>query len=274
MTLEEQISQLDLSTYPILDVERIISNIGSIGLEVYPVQKGSTMQRVLPVSAIDNIDLVSRLSYNPCPKKYGRANVPRSPMFYACFDIPNINKTANEMIVSFFEGRAFRSETAIFSKWIVKETLHVGCIIHPLIFPGTTNKFLITLKNLYVLLLKENRYRNPHLDKALKQVCEQFSKRFPDNNDYNYLFTALFSQKLIAERHFDGILYPSVQTGGDVCMNIALTKDAADRKISFMKARKSSIYLDDNGEYNTAPLRRAVSQDGKTLIWSDVRGGE
>lgn len=46
MTLEEQISQLDLSTYPIQDVERIISDIGSIGLEVYPVQKGSTMHRV------------------------------------------------------------------------------------------------------------------------------------------------------------------------------------------------------------------------------------
>ena len=272
MTLEEQISQLDLSKYPIQDVERIISSIGSIGMEVYPVQKGSTMQRVLPVSANDNIDLVSRLSYNPCPKKYGRANVPRSPMFYACFDIPNINKTANEMIVSFFEGRAFRSEMAIFSKWIVKETLHVGCIIHPLIFPGTTNKFLITLKNLYVLLLKENRNRYPHLDKALRQVCEQFSKRFPDSKDYNYLFTALFTQKLIAECHYDGILYPSVQTGGDVCMNIALTKEATDRKITFMKARKASIYIDDNGEYNTVPLQRAVSQDGKTLMWSDVRG--
>ncbi len=46
MTLEEQISRLDLSTYPIQDVERIISSIDSIGLEVYPVQKGSTMQRV------------------------------------------------------------------------------------------------------------------------------------------------------------------------------------------------------------------------------------
>ena len=63
MTLEEQISQLDLSTYPIQDVERIISGIGSIGLEVYPIQKGSTMQRVLPVSANDNIDLVSTSLY-------------------------------------------------------------------------------------------------------------------------------------------------------------------------------------------------------------------
>lgn len=271
MTLEEQISQLDLSTYPIQDVERIISSIGSIGLEVYSIPKDSTIQRVLPVSAKDNIDSVSRLSYNPCPKKYGRANVPRFPMFYGCFDIPNINKTANEMIVSFFEGRAFRSDMAIFSKWIVKETLHVGCIIHPSIFPGITNKFLITLKNLYVLLLKETKYRYPHLDKALRQVCGQFSKRFPDNNDYNYLFTALFSQKLIVERHYDGILYPSVQTGGDVCMNIAITKDAADRKITFMKASKTSIYIDNNGEYNTVPLQRAMSQDGKTLIWSDVR---
>ena len=272
MTLEEQISQLDLSTYPIQDIERIISSIGAIGLEVYPVQKGSTMQRVLPVAADENIGAVSRLSYNPCPKRYGRANLPKSPMFYGCFDIPNINKTANEMIVSFFEGRAFKKDAAVFSKWIVKETLHVGCIIHPSIFPGTTNKFLITLKNLYVLLLKENRYRFPHLDKALRQVCEQFSKRFPDDNDYNYLFTALFSQKLIEERHYDGILYPSVQTGGDVCMNIALTKDAADRKITFMKASKSSIYIDDNGEYNTSPIQRAVSHDGKTLVWTDARG--
>ncbi len=55
-------------------------------------------------------------------------------------------------------------------------------------------------------------------------------------------------------------------------MNIALTKDAADRKITFMKARKSSIYIDKNGEYNTSSHQRAVSQDGKTLIWSDVIG--
>ncbi len=36
-------------------------------------------------------------------------------------------------------------------------------------------------------------------------------------------------------------------------------------KIMFMKARKSSIYIDDNGEYNTSLLQK-LTNNRKTIL--------
>ncbi len=263
MSIEEVLNTLDLSKYPVDEINELIARLYPLGLLSCPISVGSTIQRITPY----NDDSVQKLSYNPNPQKYGRANIPHVPMFYGCLDIPNDNKTTNEMIVAILEGKALNNGVSIFSTWRVEQTLRVGCIIHPSIFPSSNNKFLIRLKLQYSLLVK--KHRNSQIDKVWKQVCAQFSKRNPSRKDYNYLFTALLTQKLLEDSHYDGIMYPSVQTEGNVCMNIALTKDAVDNKISFVKAQKSLIYKEDVDTYRSTPLQVGISNDCTSIVWSE-----
>ncbi len=263
MSIDGVLNTLDLSKYPVDEINELITRLYPLGLLSCPISIGSTIQRISPYIN----DSVQMLSYNQDPPKYGRANIPHVPMFYGCLDIPNDNKTTNEMIVAILEGRALNNGISIFSTWRVEKTLRVGCIIHPSIFPGSNNKFLIRLKLRYSLLVK--KYRNSQIDKVWKQVCAQFSKRNPTKKDYNYLFTALLTRRLLEEGPYDGILYPSVQTEGNVCMNIALTKEAVDNKVSFVKAQKSLIYKEDVDTYRSTPLQIGVSNDGKSIVWSE-----
>ena len=279
MNLEEQIRKLDLSTYPIKEIEKIVEGLYKLGLLSTTIPVGATFQRCSPISLNETIDSVSRLSYNPFPEKFGRANASclkkfgradfhNVPMLYGCYDVPNEQtieqmreSSKKERAVSFFETKAHRYPALIYSKWLVKQPLQVGCIIHPSVFPNSSNDYLEELKNIYNQF---TRNINASLDNTWAQVCEQFSIDFPDDNDYNYLFTALLTNKLLEVSKlsevgpYNGILYPSVKAEGNYCMNLALTKDAVDRKISFMKACKSSINVDDNGKYYTIPIQRGT----------------
>lgn len=269
MKIDEALSSLDLSQYPVDEVKKIISSLIGLGVLSRPISIGSTIQRISSFDddVVNSIDSVEKLSYNPKAPKYGRANIPGVPMFYGCLDIPNDNKTTNEMIVAMFEGRAVKNGISIFSKWRVKKTLRVGCIIHPTIFPGTHNRFLLELKRQYCLFVRQ--YKNPLIDNIWKQVCEQFSKKHPDGKDYNYLFTAHLTHTLLEKSHFDGIIYPPVQTDGNVCMNVALTKEAVDNKISFDEARKAVIREEGVNKYHSSPIQGGVLV-GEKLIWYDL----
>ena len=291
MDLEEQLSRLDLSTYPIKEIEKIVEGLYKLGLLSTSIPAGATFQRCSPISLNETIYSVSRLSYNPHPEKFGRANASclekfgrayfhNIQMFYGCYDVPNEQtieqireSSVKERAVSFFEAKAHRYPALIYSKWLVKQPLQVGCIIHPSVFPNSNNDYLEELKNNYTSKVERNI--DASLDNIWAQVCAQFAKVFLDDNDYNYLFTALLTNKLLEVSKlskvspYDGILYPSVKAEGNYCMNLALTKDAVDRKISFMKACKSSIKVDDNGKYYTIPIQRGVSPDGQKLIWFD-----
>lgn len=274
MDLEEQLSRLDLSKYPIDEINEIVKNFYQLGLLSTPIPTDATLQRCSPVSLNEKIDSVSRLSYNPSPEKYGRANVPHVPMFYGCYDVPNEQtieqmreSSRKERAVSFFEAQAHRYPALIYSKWLVKQPLQVGCIIHPSVFPNSNNDYLQELKDNYTSKVKRNI--DASLDNTWAQVCAQFAKVFLDDNDYNYLFTALLIKKLLDVSHYDGVLYPSVKTDGNYCMNIALTKDAVDRKILFWKAVKEQINMDDSGKYYFTLLQRGISPNGQKTIWFD-----
>ena len=276
MDLEEQLSRLDLSTYPIKEIEKIVEGLYKLGLLSTSIPAGATFQRCSPISLNETIYSVSRLSYNPhpekfgranasCLEKFGRANLHNVPMFYGCYDVPN-EQTIEQI------SESSRKERAV-SFFETKQPLQVGCIIHPSVFPNSNNDYLQELKNNYTSKVERNI--DASLDNIWAQVCAQFAKVFLDDNDYNYLFTALLTNKLLEVSTlskvspYDGILYPSVKAEGNYCMNLALTKDAVDRKISFMKACKSSIKVDDNGKYYTIPIQRGVSPDSQKLIWFD-----
>ena len=268
MNLEEQINQLDLSTYPISEIETIIDEIYKLALLSTTIPAGSTFQRCSHMLEGEKDNLISRLSYNPCPEKYGRANVPLVPMIYGCYDKPNEYKIKKEMCACSFEARAQRYSSVIYSKWLVNQPLQVGCIVHPSIYPNSKNDLLEEIKQNYAFqVIRNNEFE---LDYIWGQVCAMFSKEILDDNDYEYLFTALLTKKLIEVSHYDGILFPPVQTAGELCMNLALTKDAIDNKVSFESAQKSKVSYENN-VYIITPLQLGESQDGETIVWSDVK---
>ena len=102
MNLDNELNALDLSKYPVDEVVKLINSL-KIGGLTCPIIAGSTIQRISSFNDDVVVDSVRMLSYNPNSTKYGRANVRGVPMFYGCLDIPNDNKTTNEMIVAMFE---------------------------------------------------------------------------------------------------------------------------------------------------------------------------
>ena len=185
-----ELNKLDLSTYPIKEVKDIFNHY-QVGLLCQTLKANEIIQRSVPYDEATVVNSVSQLSYNPLPKKYGRASVPAVPMFYGCYSMNN-KKTGSEMICSTLEANADKEGIIYHSKWQLTDNINLACIIHPTLFPNTNNQLLINLKKRYLKLQKV--YGDQELDSNWKQICELFSKPVAENKDYNYIITALLAQ--------------------------------------------------------------------------------
>lgn len=75
----------------------------------------------------------------------------------------------------------------------------------------------------------------------MKFLAEELSKK-GIINDYDYFLFAVFSEFVTSDLGYDGIMYPSVQAGGDLGFNVAITPKAVDENLNLNIIVESTLY--------------------------------
>ena len=245
----KSLKELDLSTYPVDEIRRLLNSLGQAAHIVVSYHKGKSIIRVRPNSKYQKFNYIDQLSYKPQKYNttYQRASTPHKTMFYGCTvaDNPSKGELDNARAIAPFEAvkwlrdkkkKGYQKIT--YSRWHVKEDLNLLAIVFKETF-YKSNSFTKELVDAYKEIFK---FQSPEMIENSMKIqdflAEEFSKEDTDN-DYEYLISALFSEMCV-KKGFDGVFYPSVRVGG-MGFNIAITPQAT-HKLRLYAAGESSVY--------------------------------
>ncbi len=169
-------------------------------------------------------------------------------MFYGCI-VPEEQNIIDTRFISACESSSLIREgvetsgeqTITFGKWEVIEDIHLLVVIHKDYFHDADNSLLGELKIAYEDFLMKYPDAAKDIDISAKYFAKEFSKKNEDGFDYNYLISAIFTEVVTTDYAFDGVMYPSVQTGGQLGFNVAITPDAVDKKMKLVVTYETQI---------------------------------
>lgn len=164
---------------------------------------------------------VSRISYKPekFNNTYMRASTPHNTMFYGSV-IPEDELSDSEIsyaritgafeIIDFLRANMDGTSLITFGKWQVKNKISVISIFDPKIEYNIN--YVNRIRDFYNNqdISPENKEKRDYI---LAFLSSEFSKRVESEQDYNYKISAIFTE-LAVKNGTDGVLYPSVQSGG------------------------------------------------------------
>lgn len=246
-TIINRLEALDLSQYPYFEIRELIRELGKVGFVIFTLHPGKTITRA---RCDGNLKTVSDLSYKPQQynKQCQRASTPMRTMFYGCI-VPEEQNIIDTRFISACESSSLIREgmetsgeqTITFGKWEVIEDIHLLVVIHKDYFHDADNSLLGELKIAYEDFLMKYPDAAKDIDISAKYFAKEFSKKNEDGFDYNYLISAIFTEVVTTDHVFDGVMYPSVQTGGQLGFNVAITPDAVDKKMKLVVAYETQI---------------------------------
>ena len=131
-------------------------------------------------------------------------------------------------------------ETFTISHWVVRKPLRVCSFITDTTYTAVSdNELLNQMRDAFI----RNHYRNNSTE-TIKMVSrfigDEFSKTI--NDSFEYLISATIASDFINDLGFDGVVYPSVKLGGQAGLNIALSPQAVDTKLSFIRTLVQTLY--------------------------------
>lgn len=245
-----KINQMNLSAYPVEQINNYLKNLGSTAQIGYTLHKGFDIYRARPNDDEDtSFTSRSQLSYKP--QKYNstfqRASTPSKTMFYGSllpteFGEDDIN---NARATSCFEAsRTFRqnlllsNEKITFGRWQVQKDINVMLILPNEVNSESKDTFVGFMNS----ELSNYLQTKPEIIARTKIVNKYFGDIFSNQNirhDFDYIVSALYTEKIV-NAGFDGIIYPSVKAQGKG-YNICLTPECIDEKMSLIAAGECRI---------------------------------
>lgn len=229
----DQLKELDLSEYPIAEIDRLLTSLGPLGIMLTDYHKTPDGQYSKEIErAVNNtkeepeFSTVSRISYKPAKfnSNYLRASTPKNTMFYGAV-ISEEDFEKEEMKYPRIVGASeisslMRNSDVIegwsrltFGNWEVTEDISLSTIIDPTI--EYEHPYLNSLKNKYVEFLNEiPEDVRENTIKCLKFLSAEFSKYVSSGNNHEYLISAKFTEIFTKTSTYDGVVYPSVQSKG------------------------------------------------------------
>lgn len=246
-TIINRLEALDLSQYPYFEIKELIRELGRVGFIIFTLHPGKTITRA---RCDGGLKTVSDLSYKPQQynKQCQRASTPMRTMFYGCI-VPEEQNIIDTRFISACESSSLirggigtsGEQTITFGKWEVIKDIDLLVVIHKDYFCNADNSLLEELKSAYeVFLMKYPELAND-IDITAKYFAKEFSKKNEDEADYNYLISAIFTEVVTTDHALDGVMYPSVQAGGRLGFNVAITPDAVDKKMKLVSAYETQI---------------------------------
>jgi len=267
MDVIKQLKTLDLSEYPISELDRLLTSLGKLCIMITDYHKSDENQYPKEIErAVNNTEkepefnTVARISFKPAKynTNYSRASTPRNTMFYGSviseedFDKEEIKYA--RIIGASEVSSLMRNSDVIegwsrmtFGKWEVTEKISLATIIDPTL--KYDEDYLNNLKNRYIVFLnKVPKDVRDNTLKCLKFLSSEFSKYVPNGNNHEYLISSKFSEIFTKTSIYDGIVYPSVQSKGyGLCVAIHPKSMSKLKLTKVLQCKVIKIVL-ENGE--------------------------
>jgi hypothetical protein len=227
-----------------------IRNLGLNNLCCTNIPAGFKIFRATPSNGVDFTN-IKRISYNPNPKKYNRANRVGFPMFYGTFPIDINSNPITLFGTNCFEiieilrnhPNNLKSDKVNLTLgiWKVKKKLPVISIIFNDKLIEKSPDFF-GLQKFYKASLKNN----PDDIKIMQFFSEEFSK-INIQKDTDYKLSAAFAEFLFQNNPngIEALIYPSVRLGGEG-YNIALTPNFVESFLIPEKVFTLDIYIEND----------------------------
>ena len=267
----EQLKDLDLSGYPIAELDRLLTSLGKVGIMLTDYNEVEEDSKEIE-RAVNNtkeepeFNTVSRISFKPAQynTNYLRASTPKNTMFYGSV-ISDDNLESKDIRYARIVGASevsslMRNFDVIegwsrmtFGKWKVIEKISLATIIDPTLEYEQT--YLNKLKDRYWAELDKmpEEVRENTL-KVLKFLSNEFSKKVSSGNNHEYLISSKFTEIFTKTSVYDGVIYPSVQSSGyGLCVAI---HPRSMNKLRLIKVLQSKI-------------SKSVSEDGENKFLID-----
>jgi hypothetical protein len=250
-----KIKALDLSTYPIDQINALFKAFGKNITIDYRLHPGKKVIRARPHD--NQWPYLTRSSHSFKPqefnKTYQRASTPNRTMFYGSIIPEDLDEgdLDNERVVVTTEASPWirTKETCgvrqiAYSRWEVIEDVRLVAVLHHKAFYDASSH---TRKIINDFERSLDAY--PEIKEVSLMISEYIASEFAKEeipSDHHYLISALYAE-MITTFGFDGILYPSVRMGGRG-FNIAITPEAAKNKIKLVAAGECTIYKKAYGD--------------------------
>lgn len=221
--LLKDFKSLKLEEYPVDKIKELILEIGEIGTIIFTLHAGKAIYRARPIKGNELFSEASELSFLPANKndKYKRASTPKNTMFYGSIlpEVINPEELNENRVVGLFECVPFLRNTDLdgeqkiaFGKWIVTKDIPLLAIVNHDDFRNKS-EYIKEMNEGFEAFIAKHPDKKERTLKILGYLASEFAKK-ETNNDYDYLISALFTERMI-EKGLAGVLYPSVRTGGD-----------------------------------------------------------
>lgn len=207
----------------------------------------------------------SQMTYCPVEKctSIQRASLANQTMFYGVISDNQAHQenaravVTSECSILCREGiGSIGREVFSVSHWEVIKPLHIVSLINDTTYPGVKDNALLNkLREAFVVF--HGGIQSTDNEKEISRfVSSEFCKVV--KNDCDYLISATIATDVIKDMNFDGIVYPSVQLGGQGGINIALTTKAVNRKLKFIRTVEQTLYK--NGGRSFIRLEKAYGK--------------
>lgn len=263
MKNEEIISalgKLDLADYPFDEVMSLVSQFQPKFLRL-TITSGAIIERIRPdINVFERKDM----SYRPADKntKPQRATLPKKTAFYGTI-CHELDPLYNNRQVALMEASkllkqskdAEGEEQYTLSRWMTNNSLKLAVFVHESVYPDVTNNKLLSMAR--EAFEKSKTFLDDLLQYDIyeKYVTEQFAK--PAEHDYEYIISATIAEMLMYASKMDGVIYPSVPSLGQFCMNVALKPEVAYDKLVLMEVNEMA-YKQKGGEGRFSFKKKAI----------------
>lgn len=248
----KDLEELDLSSYPYYPIQEQIRSLGRTGFLIFALHKNMKITRARPGQ---NYKEKSEVSFLPQEKntKCQRASTPLKTMFYGTIIHEEQGSEESRLIAasevsSLLKGgkETKGTELITFSNWRVIRDINLVVILDENTYKNVSNNPLLSeLRNSYIEFVK----LTPEIEENVRLISNFFAKEFakePINYEYDYFISAIFSEIVTNELNYDGVMYPSVQAGGQLGFNVAIKPEVVNKNLKLEKVGESTLYK--NGE--------------------------
>lgn len=261
MTVTDIIDKLRLiELNPTLECQTCVHKLVSMLLPIHwlhhPLKAGSIISRCrrdAPTLTADSFGCKPAEAV----KDFQRASIPYESVFYAAgCDNGKIEYADFIAMVETSklhrEGHETGRERIAVSHWRLKRDIDMSLICHPNVFVDSrNNEPLNDMQRHYSSMLPSypNKGLISEFDRLVEFVSREFAKQVPEGQNHQYMISAYFAHEGLTTD--EGLLYPSVQTGGHLGFNVAIRPDVKDDALEFIDAQWCVLYK--AGEYMPVP---------------------
>lgn len=246
----KDLKDLDLSLYPYDKVRNSLISLSQVGIMAIVFHAGKHILRARPNE--EDITFTTRedLSYKPSclNTTYQRASTPNQTMFYGVpypDELPPDFQTNSRLVSAAETSWLLREkgqdgeQTLTFSRWEVTQDilLIAVCYFEDFI---TKNPYFEELNQAYQYYLSK---LSPDKQDNYKAITDFLANEFAKEqirNDYDYLISAIFSERIV-ESGKAGVIYPSVRSKG-IWFNVAIHPNYVDSSMKLIACAECTIY--------------------------------